>query len=60
MPVQVVENTTLGEVTPQRGEGALGTVMAMRVTPQGTLSPVLWSTEPMASGPVNQGCAGCM
>ena len=41
MPVQVVENTTLGEVTPQRGKGALGTVMAMLVTPQGTLSPTV-------------------
>jgi hypothetical protein len=28
---------TLGGVTPQRGEGALGTVMAMRVTPYETL-----------------------
>ena len=60
MPVQVVANTTLGEVTPQRGKGALGTVMAMRVTPQGTLSPVLWLTGAMASGSVNQGCEGWM
>jgi hypothetical protein len=33
-------NTTLGEVTPQGGQGALGTVMALRVTPHGTWSPV--------------------
>jgi hypothetical protein len=32
--------TTLGGVTPPRGKGALGTVMAMLVTPPGTLSPV--------------------
>ena len=29
-------HTTLGGVTPQGGKGALGTVMAMRVTPHGT------------------------
>ena len=32
-PVSVAAYATLGGVTPQRGEGALGTVMAMRVTP---------------------------
>jgi hypothetical protein len=40
MPVQVAGNATLGGITPQRGEGALGTVMAMRVTPYETLCSI--------------------
>jgi hypothetical protein len=42
MPVQVAPNATLGEVTPQRGKGALG----IWRTPMGaqfwTLSQVNW------------------
>ena len=33
-------STTLGGVTPQGGEGALGTVMAMWVTPYETLRSI--------------------
>ncbi len=39
-PVSVAAYATLRGVTPQRGEGALGTVMAMRVTPYETLCSI--------------------
>ena len=61
MPVYVTDHVTLGRVTPGKGKEALGTVIAMRTTPNDGHEPVyFWKTEPRASCSVNHINEGCM